>query len=164
MEATTKNIDGYTVTYYPMKATDALTLDVKLMRTIAPVFKGIGTETGGGVENLLSKDVSVLADAVCEALSSLDDASLNDIVLKSMRGCTVCPPGAAPVQIASIDDVDNAFKGALFTLYKAMYESWRKNSLTPFSILRLIGRRTQTTSTSDSQPAATGGTGLKLER
>lgn len=166
LETTTKEINGYRITYFPLPARAAAKLDLKVVRSLSPILKGLSKFTGSQDDTLASvmdMDVSALGDIASSVLSSIDDAFMDDLMLSSLRGCTVCAPGAAPVQVDTLEDIDKCFHD-IDALYKAVYESWRYNRLSPFVLWQRIGQKTQRTGTSGTQEGETPRAGLKLER
>lgn len=166
LETTTKVIDNYSITYFPLGAMGAMKLDAKVVRLVAPILKNaskfLPDESAVKVSSFMDADVSLLVDAFMSSLDSLSEKELESIVLLSLKGCTVVAPGKAPVQVQDVASIDAAFTGNLEVLYKAVYESWRYNNLTPFALLSRIGQRTQETSSSSTQDEATRPSGLRL--
>lgn len=162
LEVTTKEINKFTITYYPMGAISAAKLDRKVMALLVPLLKG-GTKFKS-MEDIMGTDIAELTGVLSEALDALDDKALERIIVESIKGCTVVVPGIGAKQLDTMDDIDKSFQGNLETLYTAVFESWRFNQLTPFALLRRFGSKIPKTSTSDTTESAEKASGLKLER
>lgn len=167
LEPTTKEIaDGLSVTYYQLGVRAAMKLDLKVIRIAAPVIKAIDGLKGsvvGAIDELKDKSVETLLPVVEGVLNTLDDATVDSLVFRSLEKCVVARKGAAPVNILKPEDVDTAFEGSIMSVYKAMFEAWRYNQLTPFALLARTGSNT-TTDTGDTSTSTPKGFGLKLER
>lgn len=156
---TAQKIDDYNVTFYPLDALKVMCLDKKVAALVSPVMKIINPDE-------MDKEVNFaeIGGILSDALNSLTDDALISLVTESLRGCTITAPNQAPVQIDSSSQIGELFKGAVDTLYKVVFESWRYNKLTPFVLLQRIGLKVPKidSSSEEKEPQRSGG--LKLER
>lgn len=156
---TTKKIGGYSVTYIPLQATIAASLDLKVSSLIMPIVKSLD------FSNLKAEvNIPELLGAVSQAIAMLDERRVVDLLLTSLRGCTIQAPGRAPVEVTSEEVLDDLFAGELETLYKAVFESWKFNKLSPFALATRFGVKIGETSTSDAVEEPHAGPGLKLAK
>ena len=107
-------------------------------------------------------DVSKLTDSVIYSLSSLSDDDAVSLIVESLRGCTIVPPGQPAIEIQGPESVDAAFQGELEAMYEIVLESWKFNKLAPFKLAARFGFQTTTTDTSSEAADTEKKSGTKL--
>lgn len=130
----TKEISGFSVHFRPLPATRAFVLAKKVGSLVLPVLKGID------LADLKSEvDLHSLIDSVVGALTSLTDEQAVQLVVESLRGCTITAPGCPAIEVQDSAAVDAAFQGELEAMYMIVLESWKYNKLAPFRLAASFG-------------------------
>lgn len=161
----TKEFDTLKVTYVPMPIMDASALDSRVLALVLPLIGTFKDMLGPDVDlSKLDIDLMLLSSTMAKVLSGLTRDAQNQLVVDSLKGCTVLKEGQAPVEITSTDAVNRAFQGCeLATLYRAIFESWRFNKLLPFVLAERFGMKFPT-DTGSGEPSVQPKSGLKLGR
>lgn len=155
----TKRINDYDVTFVPLPATSAASLDLRVASLIMPVLNALD------LDNVKADvDIKKLLGAIQGSLAMLDAGRVRSLLLDSLTGCTIVAPGSPAVEVTSLDVLDSLFAGELESMYLAVFEAWRFNKLSPFKLADRFGVKIGTTATSGAQGERHDGFGLKLER
>ena len=133
----TKDISGFSVHFRPLPATKAFTLAKRVGTLALPMLKSVD------LSNLKAEiDLSKVLDGLVDTLANLSDSEAVNLVVDSLSGCTIVPPGQAAIDIQSSADVDTAFQGELEAMYEIVVESWKYNKLAPFKLAARFGLQT----------------------
>lgn len=133
----TKDISGFSVHFRPLPATKAFTLAKRVGTLALPLIKSVD------LSNLKAEiDLSKVLDGLVDTLANLSDSEAVNLVVDSLNGCTIVPPGQAAIDIQSYADVDTAFQGELEAMYEIVVESWKYNKLAPFKLAARFGLQT----------------------
>jgi hypothetical protein len=145
----TKEIGGFAVRFRPLPATSAFTLAKRVGALVLPVLKTLD------LSNLSADvDLNVLIDTAAAILSDTTDERAVGIVVDSLIGLTITPPGGTPVEITDRSTVDSVFCGELEAMYQIVFEAWKYNKLAPFKLAARFGLQTKVTDSS-SEAAGT---------
>jgi hypothetical protein len=157
LEPMTKEIGGVNFQFLPMPVLRASRLDKKVLGLLAPII--------GGLESLdPTAEVSMesLTGGLSRAMDSLDDNTLTTLIKDTLTFVTwIGEKGAQPLSSEAM--LDSCFQGRLDLMYKVMFEAWRYNKFTPFSVLEHFGGLGQIL-TSAKGSIGDKKSGLKLER
>src|SRR5574344_572518 len=146
----TKDISGFSANFRPLPATKAFVLAKRVGEIALPLLKSIDLS-----DLKADIDLGKILDVVTSIFSTLSDDKAISLVVDSLMGCTIVPPGQAPIEIQSAADVDAAFQGELEAMYEIVVESWRYNKLAPFKLAARFGFQMNKIDTS-SEAATTG--------
>lgn len=153
----TKEIGGFAVRFRPLPATSAFTLAKRVGALVLPVLKTLD------LSNLSADvDLNVLIDTAAAILSDTTDERAVGIVVDSLIGLTITPPGGTPVEITDRSTVDSVFCGELEAMYLVVFESWRYNKLAPLKMAARFGIQMKPTGTSSEAASSVNAPGPAL--
>lgn len=153
----TKEIGGFFVRFRPLPATSAFTLAKRVGALLLPVLKTLD------LSNLSADvDLSTLIDTVVDVLANTTDERAVGIVVDSLVGLTITPPGGVPTEILDRSTVDSVFCGELEAMYLVVFESWRYNKLAPLKMAARFGLRPAPTNTSEGAASSASAPGPAL--
>lgn len=137
----TKEIEGFSVTFRPLPATEAFTLAKRVGVMLLPLLKSLDLTDLKAEVNLDS-----LMSGLADVLSELPDDKAVAIVVDSLKGSTIVAPNQPAVEILGRSDVDKIFCGELDAMFAIVFEAWKYQKLAPFrlaarygSLLKLTG-------------------------
>lgn len=149
-------VQGFQVSLVPLNAIKAARLDKKVTGLVLPLLAGLD------LDNLAKVDVSDLTGRLAEVVTGLPDESLEALLVESLSGSTIIPPGQAAIEITGPGALNQAFTGELDALYQCVWEAWKFNRLSPFRLAARFGVKMPTTPTSGPETSEAKPSGLKL--
>lgn len=157
----TKTFDGVQVTFIPLPLLDASSIDARVAALVLPLLELLETT------DLSKMDVNLkaLGTIMSRSLATLSRQSQQELIVDSLRGCTIQVPGKAPVEITDAATLNKTLEGVgLDVLYQIVFEAWRFNKLSPFVLAARIGLKTLPIHTFTEPKAEATGHGIKLAR
>ena len=135
----TKTFGDIQVTFVPLPLLAASAIDARVAALVLPLLELLETT------DLSKMDINLkaLGTIMSRTLAGLSTQAQTDLIVDSLRGCTVTAPGKAPAEITDADSLNKILEGAgLDVLYQIVFEAWRFNKLSPFVLAARIGLKT----------------------
>lgn len=157
----TKTFDGVQVTFIPLPLLSASSVDARVAALVLPLLELLETT------DLSKMDINLkaLGTIMSRSLAGLSSQAQTDLIVDSLRGCTVVVPGKAPAEITDAATLNKTLEGVgLDVLYQIVFEAWRFNKLSPFVLAARIGLKTLPIPSFTEPKAEADKPGLKLAR
>lgn len=157
----TKTFENVQVTFVPLPLLSAMELDARVASLVLPLLELLE------VSDLSKMDINLksLGAIMSKTLSSLKGNDLTSLVVSSLAGCTVLVNGRPAKEITDAESLNEALKGiGLETLYQIIFEAWRFNKLSPFTLAARFGLKTIPIHSFAGQGEEPSKGGIRLER
>lgn len=157
----TKTFDGVQVTFIPLPLLDASSIDARVAALVLPLLELLETTD----LSTLDVNLKALGTIMSRSLATLSRQAQQELIVDSLRGCTIQVQGKAPAEITDAATLNKTLEGVgLDVLYQIVFEAWRFNKLSPFVLAARIGLKTLPIPTFMGPKAEATGHGIKLER
>lgn len=157
----TKTFDKVQVTFIPLPLLEASAIDARVAALVLPLLELLETT------DLSKMDINLkaLGTIMSRTLAGLSAQAQAELIVGSLRGCTVVVPGKAPAEITNADSLNKALEGVgIDVLYQIVFEAWRFNKLSPFVLAARIGLKTPPMPTFMEPKDEAASPGLKLAK